>query len=42
MLHGPTKWLDVCQVTEAVTAMRDRDTWKVMIAYTKEQGTQLM
>ena len=39
MLDGPTKWLKVGRVTEALKAMRDRDAWKVMIAYNKENRT---
>ena len=35
MLDGLTKWLKGGRVT----ATRDRDAWKVMIAYTDEQGT---
>ena len=37
-----TKWLEVGRVTEALKATRDRDTWKVMIAHTKEHGTWLI
>ena len=33
MLDGPTKWLNVKQVTETLKATRDLDAWKVMIAY---------
>ena len=29
----------VGRVTEALKGMRDRDVWKVMIAYAKEHGT---
>ena len=36
MLDGLTKCLNVGQVTDALIAMRDRDAWKVMIAYAKE------
>ena len=36
---GLTKWLKVRRVTEALKAKRGRDAWKVMIAYSKEQGT---
>ena len=35
MLYGLTKW----EETEALNAKRDRDAWKVMIAYAKEHGT---
>ena len=39
MLDGLTKWLKVGQVKEALKTMRDRDTWKFMIPYTKEYST---
>ena len=39
MLSGPTKWLKVGRVTEALKATRDRDAWKVTTAYAKEHGT---
>ena len=39
MLDGLTKWRNVRRVTEALKATRDRDVWKVMIAYAKEHGT---
>ena len=34
-----TKWLIVERVTDALKAKRDRDEWKVMIAYAGEHGT---
>ena len=34
MLDGLTKRLKVGRVTDALKAMRDRDAWKVMIAFT--------
>ena len=36
MLDGLTKWLKVGRVIGAVKVMKDRGTWKVMIAYAKE------
>ena len=42
MLDGLTKQLKVGRVTEVLKARRDRDTWKVMIAYAKEHGTWLI
>ena len=39
MLDGLTKWLKVGGVTEVMEATRDRDAWKVMVAYAKELGT---
>ena len=39
MLDGLTKWLKVGRETEELKATRDRDAWKVMIAYAKEHGT---
>ena len=39
MLDGLTKWFEVGRVTEALKAKRDRDVWKVIIFYAKEQGT---
>ena len=39
MLDGITKWLKEGRMTEALKVTRDRDTWKVIIAYAKEQGT---
>ena len=39
MLDGLTKWLKVGRVTEALEASRDRDAWKVMIAYAKLKST---
>ena len=39
MLDGLTKWLKVGRVTEALKATRDRDAWKVMIAFAKEHDT---
>ena len=39
MLDGLTKWLKVGRVTDALTAMMDRDVWEIMIAYAKERGT---
>ena len=39
MLDGLTKRLKVGRVTEALKAVRDRDAWKIMIAYAKEHGT---
>ena len=38
-MDGLTKRLKVGRVTEALKPTRDRDAWKVMIAYTKEHGT---
>ena len=35
MLDVLTKWLKVGRATEALKAMRDRDAWKIMIAYAK-------
>ena len=31
MLDGPTKWLKVGRVTEALKVTKDKDAWKVMI-----------
>ena len=42
MLNELTKWLKAGQVTDALKATRDRDVWKVMIAYAKEHGTWLI
>ena len=42
MLDGLTKWLKVGRVTEALKATRDRDAWKVTIAYANEHGTWLI
>ena len=42
MMDGLTKWLKVGRMTEALKARRDRDVWKVMIAYAKEHGTCLI
>ena len=39
MLDGLSKWLKVGVVTEALKATRNKDAWKVMIAYAKEHGT---
>ena len=39
MLDELTKWLYVGRVTDALKVTRDRDAWKVTIAYAKEQGT---
>ena len=39
MLNGLTKWLNAGSVTDAPKEMRNRNAWKVMIAYSKEQGT---
>ena len=39
MLDELTKWLKVERMTEALKVMRDRDVWKVMIAFAKEHGT---
>ena len=36
MLDGLIKWLIVGTVTEALKALRDRDAWKVIIAFAKE------
>ena len=36
MLDGLTKWFKLGRVTEALRARRDRDVWKVMIAYAGE------
>ena len=38
-LDGLTKWPKAGRVTETLKATRDRDAWKVMIAYAKEYGT---
>ena len=32
-------WLSVGRVMQALKERRDQDAWKVMIAFTKEQGT---
>ena len=37
-----TKFLKVERLTEALKTSRDRDAWKVMIAYAKEHGTFLI
>ena len=37
IIDGLTKWLCVGRVTEALKATRDRNAWKVIIAYSKEQ-----
>ena len=37
-LHELTKWLKAGRMAEALKAARDRDAWKVMIAYAKEHG----
>ena len=37
MLDGLTKWLNVGRMTDALKAKSDRDAWKVVIAYAKEQ-----
>ena len=37
--QGKTKWLRVARVTEALKWSKDRDVWKVTIAYAKEHGT---
>ena len=42
MLDGLTKWFKVGRMIEALKVMWDTDAWKVMIAYTKEQGTCLI
>ena len=42
MLDGLTKWLKVGRVTEGLKTTRDRDAWKVMIAFAKEHGTRLI
>ena len=39
MLTGLTKWLKVGRVMDTLDESQDRDAWKVMITYTKEQGT---
>ena len=39
MLDGLIKWLKVEQVTNALKVTMDRDGWKVMIAYAKEDST---
>ena len=39
MVDGLTKWLIIGGVRDALKATRDRDAWKVMIAYAKEHGT---
>ena len=37
LLNGPTKWLKIIMESDRNTKMtRDRDTWKVMIAWAKE------
>ena len=33
-----TPWLNVGRMTDALKAMRDRDMWKVMIAYDNEHS----
>ena len=38
MFNGLTKWLNVARVTDALKVTRDRDSWKVMITYAKEQS----
>ena len=38
-LDGLTKWLNVGRVTDTLKAINDRDAWKAMIAYAKEQST---
>ena len=35
MLDGPTKWLKVRRVTEALKATRDKDMWRIMMSYAK-------
>ena len=39
MLGGLTEWLKVGRVTEALKMTRERDVWKVMIAYAEEHYT---
>ena len=39
ILDGLRKWFKLGPVTEALKAMRDRDAWKVMMAYAKENST---
>ena len=39
MLDGLTKWLKLRRMTEALKATKNKDAWKVMIAYAKEHGT---
>ena len=39
MLDGLTKWLKVGRETDALKMMRNRDAWKVMIAYAKENSS---
>ena len=36
MLDGLTKWLNEGRVTDALKTTRNRDAWKVMIAYPKK------
>ena len=38
MLDGLTKRLKIGLVTDALKVTRDRDAWRVMMAYAKEQG----
>ena len=42
MLDGLTQWIKVGRVIEALKTTRDRDSWEVMIAYSKEHGTWLI
>ena len=39
MLDGLTKWLNAGRVTQALTATKDRDVWKDMVANATKQGT---
>ena len=39
MLDRITKWLNVGRGTDSLKATRDRDAWKVMIAYAEEHDT---
>ena len=38
-VDGLSKWLKVGRVTDILKATRDRDAWKVMVAYAKEHST---
>ena len=42
MLDGLTQWIKIGRVIEALKTTRDRDSWEVMIAYSKERGTWLI
>ena len=42
MMDGLTQWIKVGRVTETLKTTRERDSWEVMIAYSKEHGTWLI